>query len=86
MGLGSRFRVRACLGHRIEHGRRRRSVRTGQKEWAHEGRRRVGAGEAWGQDEREGSVGAEGTGGAREEQTLIKTDTKHKNKTLDTQK
>ena len=33
---------------------------------------------AWGQPE--------GTGGAREEQTLVKTDTKHKNKTLDTQK
>ena len=32
-----------------------------------------------------GSVGAEGKGGAREEQTLVKTDTKHKNKTLDTQ-
>ena len=44
----------------------------------------MGAGEAWGQDQREGSVGAEGTGGAREEQTLVKTDTKHKNKTLDT--
>ena len=33
---------------------------------------------AWGQPE--------GTGGAREEQTLVKTDTKHKNKTLDTHK
>ena len=33
-------------------------------------------GGAWGQPE--------GTGGAREEQTLVKTDTKHKNKTLDT--
>ena len=33
---------------------------------------------AWGQDQREGSVWAEGTG------TLVKTNTKHKNKTLDT--
>ena len=46
----------------------------------------MGTGEAWGQDQREGSVGAEGTGGAREEQTLVKTDTKHKNKTLDKKK
>ena len=44
----------------------------------------MGTGEAWGQDQCEGNVGAEGTGGAREEQTLVKTDTKHKNKTLDT--
>ena len=44
----------------------------------------MGAGEAWGQDQRERSMGAEGTGGAREEQTLVKTNTKHKNKTLDT--
>ena len=43
----------------------------------------MGAGEAWGQDQREGSVGAEGTGGAREEQTLVKTNTNHKNKTID---
>ena len=39
---------------------------------------RISARGAWGQPE--------GTGGAREEQTLVKTDTKHKNKTLDTQK
>ena len=38
----------------------------------------MGAGEAWGQDQREGNVWAEGTG------TLVKTNTKHKNKTLDT--
>ena len=37
---------------------------------------RISARGAWGQPE--------GTGGAREEQTLVKTDTKHKNKTLDT--
>ena len=38
----------------------------------------MGTGEAWGQDQREGNVWAEGTG------TLVKTNTKHKNKTLDT--
>ena len=39
----------------------------------------MGSGEAWGQDQREGSVGAEGTG-----ETLVKINKKHKNKTLDT--
>ena len=43
----------------------------------------VAAGEAWGYDEREGGVGAKGTGGAREEQTMAKTGTKYKNKTLE---
>ena len=37
---------------------------------------RISARGAWGQPE--------GTGGAREEQTLIKINKKHKNKTLDT--
>ena len=41
----------------------------------------MGSGEAWGQDQREGSVGAEGTG-----ETLVKINKKHKNKTLNTQK
>ena len=36
---------------------------------------RISARGAWGQ--------SEGTGGAREEQTLVKTNTNHKNKTID---
>ena len=68
-----------------EHGKRR-SVRAGKKRLIATMR---GGGE-WGQEKHgdrisaSGSVGAEGKGGAREEQTLLKTDTKHKNKTLGT--
>ena len=42
----------------------------------------MGSGEAWGQDQREGSVGSVGAEGTGE--TLVKINKKHKNKTLDT--